>query len=79
MTKDIKKECLKRIKELIPNITGADKRLACYELDISRPTLDKYIHSTHVDDIANPDTAISIIEFFTEKITERAQRLNKVA
>lgn len=68
---DLKKVCSKRLKALLPSLSGQDKVDATHELKISRPTLDKYLHR----DIPKVETAIKLIQFFENRIKERKQEL----
>lgn len=64
-----------RLKAVEPNITGVDKVEACQELNISRPTLDKYLNG----EAPNVDTALEILEFFDPRVSKRMERLKKVS
>lgn len=75
MTTDLKTQCIKKLRSLDGNITGVDKTDACDELNISRPTLDKYLDGK----VFNVDIAISIIEFFNGRIAKRLERLEGAA
>lgn len=74
-TTDLRTECIEKLKAFEGNITGPDKVDACSKLQISRPTLDKYLGG----DISNIDTAIAIIEFFNGRISKRRKKLKGAA
>lgn len=67
MATDLKKVFSKRLAELQPNVTGADKLEAQTTLKLSRPTLDKYLSGT----IAKLDVAEKIYVFFLAKVNQR--------
>ena len=72
--KDYKTLYSDRIKALIPNINAADKLHTMEKVEISRPTLDKYLKGQ----IVKQDTAISIIEVLTERINGRYNSLKAI-
>jgi len=75
MNTDLKKACAKEIKQLLPNISGADKLEACVTCKISRPTLDKMLKGN----ISNIDKALDVIKFFRGKVEERYTLLQGAA
>lgn len=71
---DLRKQLVKKLKTLDANITGQDKLDACRELPVSRPTLDKYLDG----EVADVEKAVSIIEFFSHRITDRLKRIQAI-
>jgi hypothetical protein len=63
------------LKELYPNITATDRDEATKELELSEPTVNRYL-TGHVKKV---ETAIDLIEFFKKRINEREKKLDKVA
>lgn len=68
---NLKTVCSKRLKALGVNLTAQDKLDAMKELEISRPTLDKYLHGNAV----KIETATKLIQFFEIRIQERKNEL----
>lgn len=75
MSADLKTQLEARLKAVEPNITGKDKTEACQELKISRPTLDKYLNG----EAPNVDTALEILEFLDDRVSDRMKRFQKVS
>jgi hypothetical protein len=73
MTTDLKKAYSKKLELLRPNLTGPDKTEACQELNISRPTIDKYLSGN----VAKIDIADKIIKFLSERVNQRIKDLRE--
>lgn len=56
---------------IAPNVTATDRSNACNELNIKKGTISKYLKG----DVANIDTGLDLLAFFTNRITAREQRL----
>jgi hypothetical protein len=67
MATDLKKAFSKKFLELKPNITGPDKLEAAETLNISRPTIDKYLNGI----VVKLDIAESLYTFFSAKVNQR--------
>jgi hypothetical protein len=74
MTTDLKKAYSKKLELLRPNITGPDKTEACQELNISRPTLDKYLSGN----VAKIDKADLLVKFLSAKVNQRIKDLKEI-
>lgn len=61
--------------DLRPNITPEDRDEAMKKLDLSVPTLSRYLNG----EAKKIGTALNLIEFFNEKISDREKKLQEVA
>jgi len=68
---DLKTTCIEKLITLAANITAEDKQDAMVACEISRPTLDKYL----TGEVTKIETAISLIEFLTERFNQRIKVL----
>lgn len=64
-----------RLKGLKDEITAEDRKEAEETLELSSPTLYKYLNG----DGPNPDLGIKMYEFFIGRIRQRIQRLKAIA
>lgn len=67
MQKDLKTVYAKKLEGLLPQITPSDKKEAIAALNISQPTLYKYLQGK----VVKIDTASNLIVFFEGKIKSR--------
>lgn len=74
-TESAKELVNERLKGLKDEITADDRREAEETLQISGPTLHKYLNG----DGPNPDLGIRMYEFFIGRIRHRIERLKAIA
>jgi hypothetical protein len=59
------------LNELRPNVTSKDREDAQKKLDLSAPTVNRYL----LGEAKNIDTAIRLIQFFKKRIEDREREL----
>lgn len=57
--------------ELVPEITATDRDMAQKELDLSEPTITRYLNGK----AKKIDTALELIKFFKKRIADRERAL----
>jgi ribosomal protein S20 len=62
-----------KLKELSANVSLKDKEDAIDELEISRPTIEKYLNGN----VVKMDTADRLIKFFSKRIIKRMAELDR--
>lgn len=67
MKTDVRVLLSKKLRNVANQITAAEIIEAVETLDISRPTIDKYLSG----DVSKIDVGTRILEFFSRKIKER--------
>jgi len=68
---DLKNQCSKKLIELSKSIESSDKSKAEKKLDLSRPTVDKYLSG----DVFKISTATKLIKFFNGIVNKRTKEL----
>lgn len=63
-----------RLSEIKDEVTADDKKACMAALDITDPTITKYLSGT----VSNPDLGLKMYEFFAGRIRERAERIKAV-
>lgn len=71
---DLKKQLAAKLKQMSPNLTMQDKEVAAKEKTVHINTINNYLSGS----IGNVDFAISLVEFFTERINQKLDRLNQL-
>ncbi len=71
--KDLKTMCAEKLEFLSNNITPKEKAEAMVSLEISKPTLDKYLKGGMI----KIETATKLIQFLTEKVNDRTKVLTE--
>jgi hypothetical protein len=71
---DLKKQIAATLKNQLPNISAQDKEDAATENVVHVNTINNYLKG----DIGNVDFGLKLIEFFTERISKKFERLNQV-
>ena len=73
--KNLKETCSEKLALLSTNIDASDKLEAKRKLNLSMPTIDKYLSG----DIIKIDTAVKLIGFFTRIVKKRTKDLQRAA
>lgn len=71
---DLKLEYSKRLKALEVNLTSKDKMDAEKELNLSRPTIDKYLNGS----VPKLEIGKMLVQFFTGRVQERINELREM-
>lgn len=67
VTTNQKTQLAEKLSILREDITSLDRKAACDQLSLSRPTLSNYLNGK----VRDNDLAASLIKFFKERIKER--------
>jgi uncharacterized Rossmann fold enzyme len=73
---NIKSQFAAKLLALGQSVSAEEKLEAMDFLNISRPTFDKYI-SGDLDKIAKVDTATELIQFLSEKVKNRIEKIRE--
>jgi len=73
---NIKQLIATKLLALSESISIAEKEEAMTTLKMSRPTLDEYL-SGDTDKMAKVETGQELLEFFTEKVRQRIEKIRE--
>jgi predicted transcriptional regulator len=71
---NLKKQCADQLKRMSDSVSFQDKEDAAKQLGVHLNTVNNYIQGS----IGNVDKALELIEFLTERIIQKTNRLKQV-